>query len=146
MERNQNTQEKHLQDGADVANHLANMSSNARIVGRSIVFAILAISWALAYSNNVFHPIPSIVWSLAFAIIYVFLDLLYYVLTTAVYKYILINYFDTVEDGFVHKEGKDASSITRTWMNVGFWWMIIMSLFLLISSLLMIIYIFSLAE
>ena len=80
---------------------------------------------------------------MAFAIIYVFLDLLYYVLTTAVYKYILINYFDSVEDGFVYKEGKDASSITRTWVNVEFWWMVIMSLFLLISSLLMIIYVFT---
>lgn len=140
-----NNQEKLSQDGASVVNYLADMSSKARNVGRSVVFAIIATSWTLAYSNNIFHPIPVVLWSLALAIIYVFLDLLYYVIITAVYKYILINYFDPVEGGFVYKQGKDASSITRVWMNVGFWWIIVMSLILLLSSLLMILYVLYLA-
>lgn len=134
------------QDGADVVKYLADMSSKARNVGRNIVFAIIATSWTLAYSNNVFHPIPVVLWSLALAIIYVFLDLLHYVIITAVFKYILINYFDSGEGGFVYKQGKDASSITRAWMNVGFWWIIAMSLILLLSSLLMILYVLSLAS
>lgn len=138
--------EKLSQDGSDVVKNLAEKSSKARNVGRSVVFAIIATSWTLAYSNNVFHPIPVVLWSLALAIIYVFLDLLYYVIITAVYKYILINYFDPVEGGFVYKQGKDASSITRVWMNVGFWWIIVMSLILLLSSLLMILYVLSLAS
>lgn len=138
--------QKKSQDGADVAKYLADNSSKARSLGRSTVFAIIATSWTLAYSNNVFHPIPVVLWSLALAIIYVFLDLLHYVIITTVYKYILINYFDPVEGGFVYKQGKDASSITRVWMNVGFWWIIVMSLILLLSSLLMILYVLSLAS
>lgn len=137
--------QKKSQDGADAAKYLADNSSKARSLGRSTVFAIIATSWTLAYSNNIFHPIPVVLWSLALAIIYVFLDLLHYVIITTVYKYILINYFDPVEGGFVYKQGKDASSITRVWMNVGFWWIIVMSLILLLSSLLIILYVLSLA-
>lgn len=146
METNPKNQKKPSQDGANVVNYLVDMSSKARNVGRGVVFAIIATSWTLAYSNNVFYPIPAILWSLALAIIYVFLDLLYYVLLTAVYKYILLHYFDSAEGGFVYKKGMDASSITRIWMNVGFWWMIVISIILLASSLLMILYVLSLAN
>lgn len=132
-------------DGTDVARYLTDMSSKARNVGRNVVFAIIATSWTLAYSNNIFHPIPIVLFSLAFAIIYVFLDLLYYVIITAVFKYILTHYFESVDGGFVYKEGKNASSITRKWMDVGNCWMIVISLILLASSLLIILYVLSLA-
>lgn len=137
-------QEIVTKDAEDVVKYLSEMSINARSVGRSVVFAIIATSWALAYSNNVFSPIPLVVWALALAIIYVFFDLLYYVLLTAVYKYILINYFEPTKSGFQYKKGKDASQITRKWMNVGFVWIVFMSLLLLASSILMILHIFSL--
>ena len=141
-----NNQEKLSQDGAGVVNYLADMSSKARTVGRSVVFAIIATSWTLAYTNNVFHPIPVVVWSLALSIFYVFLDLLYYVIITAVFKYILLDYFNSVEGGFVYKQGKDASSITCNWMKMGFWWMFTISIILLASSLLIILYVLSLAS
>lgn len=141
-----NNQKQLSKDGSDVVNYLSDMSSKARAVGRSVVFAIIVTSWTLAYSNNVFHPIPIVVLSLALSIVYVFLDLLYYVLTTAVYKYILLHYFNSVEGGFVYKKGKNASSITCNWMKVGFGWMIVISIILLISSLLMILYVLSLAN
>lgn len=141
-----NNQKQLSKDGADVVKYLSDMSSKARAVGRSVVFAIIATSWTLAYSNNVFHPIPVVLWSLALSIFYVFLDLAYYVLTTAVYKYILLHYFVSVEGGFVYKKGKDASSFTCTWMKVGWGWMIAISVILLASSLLMILYVLSLAN
>ena len=134
------------QDGADVVKYLSDMSSKARTVGRNVVFAIIATSWTLAYSNHVFHPIPVVLWSLALSIFYVFLDLLYYVIITAVFKYILLDYFNSVEGGFVYKQGKDASSITCNWMKMGFWWMITISIILLASSLLIILYVLSLAN
>lgn len=75
------------------------------------------------------------------ALVYVFLDLLYYVASTAFYKYILLEYFEPIDGGFKHKVGKDSDSITRVWLNIGFWWLVIMSLVMLVSSGMMIVYI-----
>ena len=59
--------------------------------------------------------------------------------------YILVDYFVPTKDGdFVYKEGKDASNCTRRWMNVGFIWLILMSMLLIASSILMILHILSL--
>lgn len=128
-----------------VAEYLRDMSSKARSVGRNLVYSIIACSWTMSYVNNSFVPTDKIKWALALALIYLFLDLTHYVLMTAVYKYILVDYFVPTKDGdFVYKEGKDASNCTRRWMNVGFIWLILMSMLLIASSILMILHILSL--
>lgn len=144
MKANSQNQENVTKDGEDIVKYLSEMSIKARSVGRNVVFAVIATSWALAYNNNVFSPIPLVVWALTLAIIYVFFDLLYYVLTTAIYKYILINFLEPTKRGFQYKKGKDASQITRKWMNVGFVWIVVMSLLLFASSILLILHILSL--
>lgn len=141
MEENKNL----TKDGNGVASYLADMSSKARSVGRNLVYSIIACSWTMSYIKNAFVPTDKIKWALALALIYLFLDLTHYVLMTAVYKYILVHYFDPTKEGdFVYKEGMDASNCTRKWMHVGFVWLILMSMLLIASSVLMILHVLSL--
>lgn len=141
MEENKNL----TKDGNGVASYLADMSSKARSVGRNLVYSIIACSWTMSYIKNAFVPTDKIKWALALALIYLFLDLTHYVLMTAVYKYILVHYFDPTKEGdFVYKKGMDASNCTRKWMNVGFIWLIVMSMLLIASSVLMILHVLSL--
>lgn len=133
-------------DGDDVRVILKENASTARTVGRSVVFTIIATSWALTYSRGELHASSMIKWSLFLALVYVFLDILHYVVVTAVYKYILVQYFDSVEGGYIYKKGKDASACSRRWMNVGFVWLIIMSAILLVSSVLLMIYVWDITQ
>lgn len=135
----------HTKDGNTIATHLSNMSSTAKSVGRNLVYSIIACSWTMSYVNNAFVPSGKIKWALVCALIYLLLDLTYYVLTTAIYKYILVDYFNPTTNGdFVYKEGKDASNCTRKWMNIGFIWLIVMSILLIISSIMLILHVLSL--
>lgn len=127
-------------DGNQVSGYLYEMSSKAKTVGRSVVFSIIATTWTLSYSYGMFIPTLYIKWSLGLALIYLFLDLLYYFLMTTVYKYILLNYFEpNDEEGFVNKEGKNATRCTKWWMKFGFVWLIFMLLLLLVSSIFLIL-------
>lgn len=132
----------HLTDGDVISNYLIDMSTKARALGRSIVFSIIAASWTLSYINNAFVPTFYIKWSLALALIYLFLDLLFYVLMTAVYKYMLVNYFDPIPtEGYKNKKGKDAIKCSKKWMDFGFVWLILLSLLLLVSSAFIILHV-----
>lgn len=133
-----------MSDGERTSFYLSDMSAKGRTLGRSIVFSIIGASWALSFSESAFNPSCCIKWSLILALGYLFLDLFYYLLMTGVFKYILVNYFDDkFDDGFVYKEGKNASKCTKRWMNFGFYWMIAMFLILLASSLFMIIHVYN---
>lgn len=110
MEENKNL----TKDGNGVASYLADMSSKARLAGRYLVYPVIACSWTLSYIDKAFVPTKEIKWALALALIYLFLDLTHYVLMTAVYKYIMVDYFNPTKNGdFVYKEGKDASNCIR---------------------------------
>lgn len=133
------------QDANAVINYLRDSSSKVSTVGRSVFFAIIATVWTLSFSNNSFNPSCLNKWSLVLAIIYVFLDLLNYLLTTAVFKYILNNFFELTEEGFRYREGKEdcATICSHIWMEICYWWMIVMSLLLLASSVLLILHVIS---
>lgn len=139
--KDKNIQDVLSQDGSAISSWITDMSTKAKTIGRQVVFALIATSWTLAYTKGEFTPHPLIKWALMLALVYVFLDLLYYVASTAFYKYILLEYFEPIDGGFKHKVGKDSDSITRVWLNIGFWWLVIMSLVMLVSSGMMIIYI-----
>lgn len=125
-----------------ISQYLVDMSTKARSLGRNIVFSIIAASWTLSYTNNAFVPTFYIKWSLALALIYLFLDLLFYFIMTTVYKYILVNYFEPIPDeGYKNKEGKDAIKCSKKWMNFGFVWLILLSLLLLVSSAFIILHV-----
>lgn len=129
------------QDGSVIASWITDMSTKAKAIGRQVVFAVIATSWTLAYTKGKFMPQPLIKWALLLALVYVFLDLLYYIASTAFYKYILLKYFEPIDGGFKHKVGKSSDSITRIWLKIGFLWLVIMSLVMLVSSGMMIVYI-----
>lgn len=133
-------------DGDVVRETLKETASTARTVGRSVVFTIIATSWALTYSRGELHTTLLVQCSLFLALVYVFMDILHYLVVTAVYKYILENYFKSVEGGYVPIVGKDASTCSRRWMKVGFVWLIIMSALLLVSSVLLMIYVWDITQ
>lgn len=127
------------------SDYIRDVSTKARNVGRSIVFSIIAASWTLCYRDQVFSPSSLIKWSLIFALIYLFCDLLYYIIMTSVYKYIMLRYFEHLQNGDVRfNNGKTphiCDVIARRWSNFGIVWLIIMSLLLLTASVLMIIHV-----
>ena len=138
-------EEKRKNDGEAISDFLRDMSTKARALGRSIVFSIIAASWSLSFIQNKFVPSFYIKWSLALALIYLFLDLFFYFLMTLVYKYILVNYFDSdPQGGFKYKKGKDATNCTYRWMVFGFVWLILMLLLLLLSSFFIIMHVIQL--
>lgn len=140
--KDKNIQDVVSQDGRAVASWITDMSTKAKTIGRQVVFAVIATSWTLAYTKGKFTPHPLIKWALLLALVYVFLDLLYYVASTAFYKYILLKYFEPIDGGFKHKKGKNSDTITRFWLRFGFWWLVVMSLVMLFSSGMMIVYIY----
>lgn len=128
-----------------ISGYLTDMSTKARAVGRTVVFSVIAASWTLSYSENVFKPSSEIKWSLWLALVYLFLDFLFYIIMTTVYKYILECRFKQNSDGgYDYVNNKDVEKLTKWWMNFGFVWLIAMSLFLLASSVLLILHVLKL--
>lgn len=128
-----------------ISGYLTDMSTKARAVGRTVVFSVIAASWTLSYFENVFKPSSEIKWSLWLALVYLFLDFLFYIIMTTVYKYILVRRFKSNgEGGYDYINNKDVEKLTKWWMNFGFVWLIVMSLFLLASSVLLILHVFKL--
>ena len=123
--------------------YLVDMSTKARSVGRNVVFSVIAASWTICYTNNVFKPSLEIKLSLGLALVYLFLDLLYYIIMTTVYKYMLVRYFKSEDDGGYGYAGNiDIEGRTKWWMKFGFIWLLVMSAILLTSSILLIIHVF----
>lgn len=133
-------------DGDDVRAILKENASSARTVGRSVVFTIIATLWALTYSRGELHTTLLVQCSLFLALFYLFMDILHYIVVTVVYKYILVHYFDPVDGGFVYKKGKDASDCSRLWMTVSHIWLFIMYTLLLVSSVLLMIYVWDITQ
>jgi len=144
-ENNNNSDDKPAVYWAYFSDYIRDVSTKARNVGRSIVFSIIAASWTLCYRDQVFTPSSLIKWSLIFALIYLFCDLLYYIIMTSVYKYIMLHYFKHLQNGDVKfKNGKNSNIcdiVARRWSNFGIVWLIIMSLLLLTASILMILHV-----
>lgn len=127
-----------------ISDYLRDMSTKARKLGRSIVFSIIAASWTISYEYQTFAPSSLIKWSLALALIYLFLDLLFYVIMTSCYKYIIVSFFNHKNGRVSFANTKDpdkCDDISRLLSNIGLYWLIGMSLLLLTASLLMIIHV-----
>lgn len=132
-------------DGNKIFSYMTTASSNLRSVGRTVVYAIIATSWAISYTQEGFHPIGYIRDVLILSIIYVFLDLLYYLISAILYKYYLTKYFIPDKDGdFQYKDPQtEITKGTKIWMEIGQVWVIILSLILLAAAVLMILTILS---
>lgn len=109
-------------------------------IGRQIVLAIIAGAWTLSYSNNLFCPSKLVIWSLALAFVYLFCDLLYYLVTMWVY-----NNFVYADSGIALLGLKgNEKNIFKTqvkWRCIALWWTSLKLLLLIISAILILIHV-----
>lgn len=118
------------------------LSNELSKLGRQIVFAIIAGAWTLSYTQNEFMPSNFLLWSIALAFIYLFLDLLYYLVTYLIYHgYFVFNKKDIKFD-LVDTEENTIISQAK-WDKVGGYWIFGKALVLLASAALIIIHVFS---
>ena len=113
------------------------ITSKSRKLGRNVVYTLLAASWALSFSKDGFQRIPLILWSLGLAILYVFLDLLYYFIAAIYFK--ILQYLNN------NKSFPAATlvKIERGWSIYFVIWNFILVLLLMTSALLIVVYIFT---
>ncbi len=123
-----------------ILDDVSKMSSRLSEVGRQIVFAIIAGAWTLSYSYGSFCPSKFIVWSIGFAFLYLFCDLLYYLTMMWTHK----NYLDFKTDvGKLELKEKQLDIFKKQtkWKKISFNWSIFKTLLLLASAALIIIHI-----
>ena len=115
----------------------AYITSKSRKLGRNVVYTLLAAAWALSFSKDGFQRIPLILWSLGLAILYVFLDLLYYFIAAIYFK--ILQYLNN------NKSFPAATlvKIERGWSIYFVIWNFILVLLLMTSALLIVVYIFT---
>lgn len=137
-------------DGNKIASYMKEAATNFRSEGRKAVYAIIATAWTISFTNGRFTPTKAILLSLGLAIAYLFLDLLYFLLSSSLYKFLLFKYFKPIKNGeFQYKDededgGKKVSKKTKCWNHVGQVWLFIMSILLLASFVIMTYVIFTL--
>lgn len=138
-------------DGNKIASYMKDAASNLRSEGRKAVYAIIATAWTISFTDGKFTPTNNILWSLGLALTYLLLDLLYFLISSSLYKYLLFKYFKPKKDGEfqytnkTEREGEKVANITKSWNHIGQLWILIMSLLLLTSFLFMLLVIFSLS-
>lgn len=110
-------------------------------IGRQVVFAIIAGAWTLSYSNNVFCPSRFIVFALAFAFLYLFFDLLYYLVTIWLYNYLK----NLTRDNIEQNEEIDIKVLTWPdhWGTALLWFVSFKTLILLASAILIFVHVIS---
>lgn len=61
-------------DGNKIASYMKDAATNLRSEGRKAVYAIIATTWTISFTNGKFTPTNAILLSLGLAIAYLFLD------------------------------------------------------------------------
>ena len=139
-------------DGEQIKSYLKNASSKAETMGRQVIYTLIAVLWAITYSeeNGKINASIWLVISFVCGIIYVCLDFLYYFLSNYFYKSILKNHFKPEENGgMVYKDNISSQIVeckTRCWMDVGCCWNFILMLLLFFTAIPLIIHVWSLSE
>lgn len=135
-------------DGNKIASYMMDAASKFRSEGRKAVYAIIATAWAISFTDGKFTPINNTIWSLVFALFYLFLDLLYLFISSSLYKWLLSKFFEPVKDGDFqyNDENKEESveKITRIWNHIGYACALVMSISLLVSFIFMLLVVLSL--
>ena len=135
-------------DGGKIASYMRETSSKFKLEGIKAVYAIIGTSWAISFIGGKFTPTCYVRWSLGLAITYVFLNLLYYLLSASYYKFLLFKYFSPVEDGdFDYRQNinkDDVTKMTTRWNHLGQIWSFVLALLLLTSFIFMLFEISSL--
>lgn len=139
-------------DGNTVVKYMTDASSNANTMGRRVIYTLIAVLWAIAYSEENGRINTSIWLIISFigGILYVYLDFLYFFLSAWFYKNILKKHFIPEENGGMAYKNKRSSQIvdckTKCWLEVGLYWSIILMLLMFITAVSLIVHVVSLFE
>ena len=118
------------------------MANGLSKLGRQIVFAIIAGDWTLSYSHNVFNPSDCLLWSIALAFIYLFFDLLYYLVMYLIYHGFFV--FNKEDTKFDLLDTVENTVITQAkWDKVAGIWVFGKTFLLLASAFLIVLHVFS---
>lgn len=139
-------------DGKSIVKFMTDASSNADIMGRRVAYTLIAVLWAITYSEEDGKINASILLIISFisGLLYVCLDFLYYFLSAWVYKSILKENFKPEENGGMVYKNEQSSQIvdrkTKRWMEVGCYWSFALMLLLFLTALTLIIHVTCLSE
>ena len=117
--------QKRNKDADIVNNIIAKYSSRARNIGLGLAAFVVVLS--VLISEKI------ILSAFILGMLYIVSEYLYAVSITILNKSILRKYFESIEDGFILKEGKDVNKISRRIANYGSVQMIINTIILIIS-------------
>lgn len=117
--------QKRNKDADIVNNIIAKYSSQARNIGLGLAAFVVVLS--VLISEKI------ILSAFILGMLYIVSEYLYAVSITILNKSILRKYFESIEDGFILKEGKDVNKISRRIANYGSVQMIINTIILIIS-------------
>ena len=117
--------QKRNKDADTVNNIIAKYSSQARNIGLGLAAFVVVLS--VLISEKI------ILSAFILGMLYIVSEYLYAVSITILNKSILRKYFESIEDGFILKEGKDVNKISRRIANYGSVQMIINTIILIIS-------------
>lgn len=111
---------------ADIVNSIiAKYSSRARNIGLGLAAFVVVLS--VLISEKI------ILSAFILGMLYIVSEYLYAVSITILNKSVLRKYFESIEDGYILKEGKDVNKISRRIANYGSVQMIINTIILIIS-------------
>ena len=143
---------KKYSDGDQIKSFMKDASSKKDTMGRQVIYTLIAVLWALTYSeeNGKINASIWLVISFTCGILYVCLDYLYHFASNYFYKSILKNHFIPEEKGGMVYKDRISSKIveckTKCWMDVGCCWSFILMLLLFFTAIPLIIHVVSLSE
>lgn len=117
--------QKRNKDADIVNNIIAKYSSRARNIGLGLAAFVVVLS--VLISEKI------ILSAFILGMLYIVSEYLYAVSITILNKSVLHKYFESIEDGFILKEGKDVNKISKRIANYGSVQMIINTIILIIS-------------
>ena len=117
--------QKRNKDADIVNNIIAKYSSQARNIGLGLAAFVVVLS--VLISEKI------ILSAFILGMLYIVSEYLYAVSITILNKSVLHKYFESIEDGFILKEGKDVNKISKRIANYGSVQMIINTIILIIS-------------
>ena len=136
-------------DGNAIVKYMTDASSKADTMGRHVMYTLIAVLWAITYSekNGTVNASIWLLISFICGILYVCLDFFYYFLSAWIYKDILKKHFKPEENGGMVYRDRISSKIveckTKCWLDVGCYWSFALMLLLLLTAISLIIHVAS---
>lgn len=139
---------KICEDGYRVASSMQDNARKGKKIERYCVYTIIATAWAMSYKTGTLTYNLQIKVSLILGILWVFLDILYYLGNAIFYKYLLVKYFKPTEDSnFTYKNHvaeHEVSVKTKKLLDLQVYYSMVLAIIMLMSAFFMGLSIFNL--